>query len=112
MIMKQYVIDDIRYEDHARLKAALESRFDSSGVEGLFWVPLPLKLMTPVQAAHEDCHPLYFSIELQEDRLSCELLVRTRERMRCDCMGYATEAQRNWLIDLIDGLFVQLEIIN
>jgi hypothetical protein len=31
--------------------------------------------------------------------------------MRCDCIRYATEAQRNWLIALIDGIFNQLEIM-
>jgi len=42
--------------------------------------------------------------------LACELLVRTKNRMRCDCIQYATANQRNWLIELIDNMFSRLEI--
>jgi hypothetical protein len=34
----------------------------------------------------------------------CEFLVRSPKRIRCDCIAYATEAQRNWLIDVVDAM--------
>jgi hypothetical protein len=43
--------------------------------------------------------------------LACELLVRTQNRVRCDCIGYATEEQFSWLIALIDDIFNRLQII-
>ncbi len=110
--MKQYVIDDIRLEDHGKLKRYLDERYGNSGVDGLYWLPLPEDLLTPLQKAHKECAPFYFSVELTEDRLCCELLVRTKKRMRCDCIAYAAEAQRNWIIDVADAFLAELEIIN
>jgi len=43
--------------------------------------------------------------------LCCELLIRTKQRVRCACMGYANQEQRNWIISGIDRVFEKLEII-
>ncbi|QTA78376.1 Uncharacterized protein dnl_05980 [Desulfonema limicola] len=110
LIMKQYVIDQLRLEDYHKLKTYLDENFGDSGVENLYWIPVDTAILTPIQAEHKDCHPLYFAIELEEDRLSCELLVRTRHHMRCDCMAYAVREQRNWLIDCLDAIFEKLNI--
>ena len=39
-----------------------------------------------------------------------ELLVRTQNRIRCECIAYATDEQRNWLIRLVDDMLAQLGI--
>lgn len=109
-IMKQYVIDELRLQDHQKLKTYLDDTFSSSVIGGIYWIPLEGQILTDVQLAHSDCQPHYFALDLTEERLSCELLVRTQARMRCDCMGYATETQRNWLIRLIDCILAELEI--
>ncbi len=108
--MKQYVIDELRLQDHQKLKTYLDDTFSSSVIGGIYWIPLEGQILTDVQLAHSDCQPYYFALDLTEERLSCELLVRTQARMRCDCMGYATETQRNWLIRLIDCILAELEI--
>ena len=108
--MKQYVIDELRLEDYHAVKEYLDENFKDSGVENLYWIPVDKTLLTPVQAQHTECHPMFFSLELDETRLSCELLVRTVKHMRCDCMDYATPEQRNWLIDCIDAVFDRLNI--
>ena len=51
------------------------------------------------------------ALELGPDRLAAELLVRTRSRVRCDCIHYADERQRNWLVRTVDAIFEKLEII-
>lgn len=109
--MKQYTIDDIRPDDYKKIKAGLGQKYGEPDLGGLYWVPLPLSILEPVQAAHEDCHPLCFAIELFEDKVSAELLVRTRKRMRCDCMAYANTEQRNWLVEQVDGLLEKLGVI-
>jgi hypothetical protein len=108
--MKQYVIDELRPQDCLKLKAYLENRFGSSVIAGIYWIALEDSILTDVQSAHDGCRPHYFALDLGENRLACELLVRTQSRMRCDCMGYATETQRNWLVRLIDDIFADLEI--
>lgn len=109
--MKQYVIDQLRPEDYDRLKRYLDDRFAVSCFEGLYWVMLSDDLLDERQKAHKECQPHYFALELLPDRLSCELLVRTRERIRCGCIQYATEVQRNWLIQFIDAVLEKLDIM-
>lgn len=108
--MKQYVVDELRPEDHAQIKAYLDQRYAVAGFEGLYWIPLAEELLDEVQKAHGDCRPFYFALELTPGRLACELLVRTRQQIRCQCIQYATESQRNWLIDLVDAMLEALKI--
>ena len=109
--MKQYVVDEIRPADHDKVKAYLDSHYRVPGIEGLYHLPLDKALLSNLQQGHIDCGPHYFALELLPDRLNCELLVRTNHRIRCDCIQYATREQQSWLIDVIDGLFENLDII-
>lgn len=108
--MKQYVIDELRPEDHTKLKAYLDEGYAVTRFDGLYWVPIEETLLSDVQRSHEGCRPHYFALELSPDRLACELLVRTQQRIRCDCIGYATPAQRDWLIQWLDEVLEQLAI--
>ena len=72
--------------------------------------PIKENLLSDIQRSHDDCQPFFFAIALEPDQLSCELLVRTRAKMSCDCIAYATLEQRNWIIDWADNLFQTLEL--
>ena len=109
--MKQYVIDEIRLQDYETVKNYLDEHFGESGVQGLYWLPVDEALLCDVQRAHQGCAPFFMALELGENRLAGELLVRTRSRVRCDCIHYADERQRNWLIQTVDAIFEKLEII-
>jgi hypothetical protein len=108
--MKQYVIDELRTTDYQQLKAYLDENFGASSVEGLYWIPMRSELLDSVQQAHPQCQPYYFAVELGQERLACELLVRTTHRVRCDCIQYATETQRNWIMQSIDAIFEKLNL--
>lgn len=108
--MKQYVVDELRFEDYEKIKAYLDTCLGPGQMEGIYWVPLEENLLNEVQAAHTDCKPFYLAIELQSNRLSCELLVRTMNKIRCQCMTYANEQQRNWIIAFVDTIFEKLGI--
>lgn len=109
-VMKQYVIDELRLGDYDKLNTHLAQRFGPADLGGVFWIPVDSEHLTETQASHTDCKPFYFAVELQESALSCELLVRTRERIRCDCIAYATRTQRDWIVKVIDRVFDQLDI--
>lgn len=109
--MRQYVVDEIRPADYNTLKVYLDEHFSVPGYEGLYRIPLPLALLNDVQKEHQSCLPLYFAAELFQDRLACELLIRTNHRIRCDCIEYATAEQRNWLIEVIDATLHKLGIM-
>lgn len=108
--MKQYVIDELRPVDHQKIKAYLDERFAVARFDGLYWLPVDEALLEEVQRSHEACRPHYFALELFPHQLVCELLVRTRQRIRCDCIQYATPAQRDWLIQWLDGVLESLDI--
>ena len=108
--MKQYVVDELRPGDNQKLKRHLDERFTRGSIGGVYWIPIVADLLTDEQAEHTDCHPLCFAIDLEPDKLTCELLLRTRNRIRCSCIGYATEAQRNWAVRFIDTIFEELDI--
>lgn len=109
--MKQYVIDELRPDDFKKLKTYLDQNFHSNDIDGIYWIPLEQENLTHTQAEHTECQPFFFAVELKSDMLACELLIRTKNRVRCDCIGYATEKQLGWLIGLVDDLFDKLEII-
>jgi hypothetical protein len=108
--MKQYVVDQLRFLDYEKLKACLDQTRGPAELGGIYWIRMENRLLTPVQAEHRECQPFVAALDLQEDRLSLELLVRTRSRIRCSCIAYADDRQRSWLIDVVDRMLAQLEI--
>ena len=110
-IMRQYVIDEIRDEDHKQIKSFIEKEYGKSELGGIYWIPVEEALLTSLQTSHQSCQPFYVALDLEPDRLCCELLIRTRQHVRCDCMDYADEEQRTWIISSVDGMFKELEII-
>jgi hypothetical protein len=108
--MKQYVVDQLRYPDHQKLKAFLDQTYGEARMEGIYWIPLGEDLLAPIQAEHRECQPFAAALELQETRLSLELLVRTQSRIRCGCIAYANDQQRNWLIHLVDRMLERLDV--
>jgi hypothetical protein len=109
--MRQYLIDELRPADFDKLKTYLDERFAVRSFEGLYWIELEQENLTSVQQSHGECQPHYFALELSPDRLACELLVRSRQKVRCQCIQYATEAQRNWIIGKVDDIFNQLALM-
>ncbi len=110
VFMKQYVIDELRFEDFKKIKTYLDDKFTASILDGIYWIPIEKRVLTDVQSDHLECHPFFFAMRIEQNSLSCELLVRTRNRIRCECMDYANEDQRNWLIRRVDSMFDTLNI--
>jgi hypothetical protein len=109
--MKQYVIDELRAADYKALKTHLDEFYGPAVLEGIYWITIDTDKLSDIQRQHRACQPHYIAVELEQNRLACELLVRTKNRVRCDCIRYATETQLIWIIALIDNIFKQLKII-
>ena len=110
-LMKSYVIDELRYPDYEKIKAHLDLHCEACSLGGIYWIPLEPTLYNNVQSSHGECSPFYIALDLTPEKLVCELLVRTKNRIRCDCISYADKAQRNWIIQLVDNMFSELCII-
>jgi hypothetical protein len=108
--MKQYVIDELRPEDNKKIKKYLDQNLYFSGIDGIYWIHLDQELLNAGQLKHTQCQPFYCAVNLKPNQMACELLVRSENRIKCNCIDYATERQRNWLIQHIDSLFHSLEI--
>lgn len=108
--MKQYVIDQLRPQDYITLKTHLDAGYPQAGLPGIYQMEIDPDLLTDLQREHATCQPYYFALELNPDAMSCELLARSSQKIRCACMGYATQTQRNWLIDRIDGMLNDIGI--
>jgi hypothetical protein len=109
--MKQYVVDELADGDCGKIKEYLDAHYGPCRVEGIYWVPMDGRMANAVQAAHGRCQPHVFAVYLGPGVLTCELLVRTLNRMRCDCMGYANPEQTASIIRFVDKLLLDLGVL-
>ena len=108
--MKQYDIDELRLGEYENIKAYLDEKFGKSAVDDIYWIPIEKNCLTEMQLLHKDCRPHCFAVVLEENLMSCEFLIRTQNRIRCDCMGYADERQQHQIIQFAEDLFASLGI--
>ncbi len=104
------MIDGLRPNDQEKLKSYLDDHYGLADLGHIYWLPIPENMLTPIQQEHKSCAPHLFALELDQSSFSCELLVRIKTNIKCDCMGYATQDQRAWLMDTVDVLLDKLEI--
>ena len=108
--MKQYVIDQLRTSDYKKIQEFLESNTESSALEGIYWVNLPPDLYNTMQSEHSKCHPYYFAIHLDWNSIGFELLIRSRQVIRCLCIAYATGQQRDYIMHFADRMIDDLKL--
>jgi hypothetical protein len=102
--MRQYQLDEIARMDIPRVREYLNQHAVASSLDGIWWVDLPEDLLNPEQFSHPDCRPFRFAVELGDDFVRFEFLIRSRATMRCSCIGYATRQQRDFILAFADRL--------
>ncbi|BBD07631.1 hypothetical protein [Desulfovibrio ferrophilus] len=109
--MRAYIVDELNTDDIERFQTHVASKTEAASMGGIYWLNLPEDLLSTEQAEHApECGPHAFGIEIGEESITLELLVRARGRMRCSCVTYADAAQRAWGMDTLDGMFEELDI--
>lgn len=108
--MRLYVIEDIVPEHIKRIKTALEERGLAASLDDLYWLPAPKHMLSDEQHAHESCGPHCLALEVGQDWLRLELLVRARSIIRCSCIHYASPELREHMINWVDTLLKELDI--
>ena len=93
----------IKYE-RDNIDSYLKRNLNPGPIEGLFWLSLPEDLAGPAQQGHSECGPFYFAVELEEESLRFELLVRSQTNLHCDCIAFATQTQRDFVLNFADTL--------
>lgn len=102
--MRQYVIDELRHDELKKIREYLDRKCDQSGLGNILWLNIPEDYLTDEQKSHESCAPHVTGIEFMEDAVSFEMLIRSRNKMRCSCIGYASNEQRNFILNLVDEM--------
>jgi hypothetical protein len=108
--MRQYVLDEIRRADIPRIREYLHEHALAAGLEGIWWVNLPEDLLSPEQFSHQDCRPYRFAVELGDDFVRFEFLIRSLQALRCACIDYATRMQRDFILAFADRLVEDLAL--
>ena len=109
--MRIYMVNDLTPDQIAALRAHLIRKDMASSMDDLYWLDVPEDLLSQEQRDHlPDCGPYSMGLELLDDRVQLELLVRARSRIRCSCVAYADAAQRALAMDALDTIFHDLDI--
>ena len=109
--MRSYLIDELRSSDIKKIDTFLDENAIRSNLDQLYWVKIPEDLLSGIQFEHRDCQPHAFAIELGEDWVKLEFLVRSMKNMQCTCPGYCTGQQQNFIINFALQMLEQLDII-
>lgn len=108
--MKQYVIDQLRETDYEKILGFLQENTEASEFGDVFWVRLPPDFYTQIQREHDKCGPFRFAVNLSSGQAAFELLVRSRQVLRCNCIAYADPRQRDYIINYADRMLEELKI--
>lgn len=108
--MKQYVIDQLRESDYEKILEYLGQNADASEFGDLFWLLLPETLYSDTQSEHKQCQPFCFAVNLSLSQVDFELLIRSRQILRCSCISYADKKQRDYILDFADRMLDELGI--
>ena len=108
--MRQLLIDDLTPPERDNIENYLKRTLKSGLVQGMFWLPLPDDLFAEAQVGHQECGPFYFGVELANDKVSFELLIRSESNLHCSCISYANGAQRDFLFGFIDRMLSEEKI--
>ncbi len=110
--MRNYIIDELNAEDKEALHIFFQNNNMQAFMQGIYWLSVPDVLYTGEQKKHADqCGPYIMGLDLGQDSVCLELLVRAKNRMRCSCVAYATKEQRIWAMDTLDTILEELGII-
>lgn len=99
--MREYIVSDLTAAECETIESALKERGWNAGLDGLYWLPVPSEALNDLQKAHTDCAPHVAAIEVGKDSVRLELLIRAKNRLRCDCVSYAEPAQTARIISFL-----------
>lgn len=102
--MQQLLMNEMSADEVRKSRAFLASNCRAGAIDGLYWLMIPEALLEEAQAGHDACGPFAFAIEVGDDFVAFELLVRSESNLHCSCTCYATARQRNFLLTFMDRL--------
>ena len=109
--MRTYTIDQLDEAQVAAINARLTEMNLQAGLEGIYWLPVPQHMLTPIQKEHQgQCGPYCLALEVENSAVHLELLVRGQGRIRCECLSFAGHALRDHMIAYLESMLTELGI--
>ena len=108
--MRKYVIVELSKEERANIESYLKRTLQPGPMSGIYWIEMPQYLHSGDQCEHKDCGPYFFAVELEDEAVCFELLVRSQSNLHCSCIAYATPAQRDFVLRLVDQMLKEEQI--
>lgn len=108
--MRQFVIDELSPMERDNIDSYLKRSLKQGPMIGLYWLTLPPDLLAKAQQGHDECGPFYFGVEVENEKVKFELLVRSNSNLHCDCIAHATQAQRQFVLDFADKMLDEEKI--
>ncbi len=109
--MRQLVIDELSPMESDNIDSYLKRTLQQGPMVGLYWLTLPPDLYGDAQLGHEEHGPFFVAVELTNNAVKFELLVRSQSNLHCSCIAHATSLQRKFVLDFIDRM-VEEEMIS
>lgn len=108
--MRQIVIDELSPMERDNIDSYLKRLLKQGPMIGLYWLELPTSLHSEKQQGHDDCGPFYLGVEVEDQRVRFELLVRSESNLHCTCIAHASAEQRQFVLDFIDTMVKEEQI--
>ena len=109
--MRCYMVDEVSSEDVRKMEQRLLEMGLQGGLPGIFKLPVPKDMLSDVCMEHfNQCGPYYMALETNEGWIKLEFLVRSEEKIRCACVGYALPELRLHMINYLDSLLEDLKV--
>jgi hypothetical protein len=102
--MRQFVIDDLSPMERDNIDSYLKRSLKHGPMVGLYWIVLTPDLLSPAQHGHDRCSPFYLAVEVGNQSVGFEFLVRSHANLHCSCIAHATPVQRQFVLDFIDRM--------
>jgi len=102
--MRQIVIDELSPMERDNIDSYLKRSTRQGPMTGIYWLELPPDLLSVSQRGHEDHGPFYLGVEVTDQSVKFELLVRNQTNLHCSCIAHASKTQRLFVLDFIDKM--------
>lgn len=103
---RAFLLEDIPKKTLQVLADSLAEQGFAAGLVGMFWLPVPSSLLHGVFLEHEQsCAPYRMSLEIGDDFIRLELLVRGSSAMlSCVCTSYGEAELEMAMLVSLEGL--------
>ena len=108
--MRSFYIDELSEVDVSKIRLLFEKKALSSLIEDIWWVEIPLDLLTVSQRNRKDLCPFVFTVELGASWLKIEFLIRSLKTLNREWQAFCTPTQRQYILSFVDNLIDDLEI--